>query len=90
MDDSDVRPDPEGEPTIYLMPDYEDEVEGWELLAACYDIIFEAELEGWHTVESRWPSNRTFAMFREWFDITLVSCIEDLCEGPIVDDEDDA
>jgi len=28
-------------------------------------------------------------MFRDWFQITLSSGIEDLCEGLIVDDEDD-
>ena len=64
-------------------------MEGWRLLAKGFDIIFEAELEGWYTLELAWPQQRTFAMFREWFQITLCSCIEDLCEGPIVDDEDE-
>ena len=90
LDDSGVLPDPDGEPAIYLIPDYDADAEAWELLSDCYDVIFEAELEGWHTVESDWPSGRTLAMFREWFEITLSSGVEDLCEGDIVDDEDDA
>lgn len=89
LDDSGILPDPNDEPTIYLIPNYDDDAEAWELLAECYDAIFEAELEGWHTIESDWPSNRTFAMFREWFDITLCSCVEDLCAGELLDDEDD-
>lgn len=89
LDDSGLIPDLDGEPTIYLLPEYHDDVEGWQFVSECFDIIFEAELEGWHTRESDWPANRTFAMFRDWFQVTLSSGIEDLCEGLIVDDEDD-
>ena len=90
LDDSGLLPDPNGEPTIYLLREYHDDVEGWAHLSECFDTIFDAELHGWHTLESEWPAKRTFAMFREWFQVSLGSCIEDLCQGPIVDDEDDA
>jgi hypothetical protein len=87
LDDSGILPDPNGEPSIYLLPEYDDDVEGWDILSQCFDIIFDAELEGWHTLESAWPVNRTFSMFREWFHITLGSTVDDLCEGPVLDDE---
>jgi len=71
---------------MYLMPEYDDDAEGRALLEHGYDAIFDAELEAWHTERSNWPKDRSFSMFLEWFDITLVSLIEDLCEGPIFDD----
>ena len=89
LDDSGLLPDPNAEPTIYLIPDYDDDDEAWDLLAKYYTEIFEAELWGWHTVESDWPTERTFALFREWLDITFCSCLEDLCTDQIVNDEDD-
>jgi len=88
LDDSEILPDSDGEPTIYLLPDYDTDEEGWALLTEGFEIIFEAELEGWHTDQTAWPAKRTYAMFCEWFQITLCSCLEDLCAGPIVDDED--
>jgi len=87
LDDSEILPDIEGEQTIYLIPDFDDDIEATEILAKCFDIIFEAELNGWHTDESAWPKNRTFAMFREWFDFKFHSVVEDLCDYDITDDE---
>ncbi len=52
-----------------------------------FDVLFEMQLDGWHTDESAWPRNRTFAMFREWFSIEFHSVVEDMCDYPIVDDE---
>ena len=45
---------------------------------------FDAELHAWRTRTSDWPANRTFEMFRDWFDVIFVSAISDLCEGPIL------
>ncbi len=89
LDDSGIVPDPDGEPSIYLLPEYDTDDEGWALLSKGFDVIFDAELDGWHTDSTAWPAKRTFAMFRRWFQITMCSCIDDLCEGPIIDDEDE-
>jgi hypothetical protein len=88
LDDSGVIPDPNDEQTVYLIPEFESDDEAWDILEDIYAEIFEHELEGWHTNESAWPSNRNFAMFKKWFDIELHSVIEDLCAFAITDDED--
>ena len=59
-----------------------------EVLAHGYEILFEEQLAGWHTDEAAWPSNRTFKMFREWFVIELHSLIIDLCDYPVLNDDD--
>jgi hypothetical protein len=88
LDDSGVVPDPEGEKTVYLIPEFESEEEAWEILEDVYAEVFERELDEWHTDESAWPQNRTFEVFKEWFDIELHSVVEDLCAYEIEDDED--
>lgn len=88
LDDSGVRPDSSSEPSMYLLPESHNEEHALELLADGYDSIFEAELFAWHTEPSGWPNARSFSMFREWFELTFVSLIVDLCEGPILDDEE--
>lgn len=88
LNDSDLVPDGEGERTIYLVPEYGDDDEAMEMLARTYDLIFEEELVGWHTVEADWPKNRTFEMFLDWFEVEFHSMVDDLCENPIEDDEE--
>ena len=86
LDDSDVLPSTEGEKTVYLLPEYDDDLEALEILSQCYDIIFETELDGWHTDEAAWPEQRTFAMFREWFAFEFHSVVDDLCDYEVVND----
>ena len=86
LDDSGILPSEKGEPSMYLMPEIDNESHAWELLEHAHDTIFECELEAWHRERDNWPQNRSFTMFRLWFDITFVSLIEDLCEGPIIND----
>lgn len=88
LDDSGMVPSPEDERTVYLIPGYDDDVEAMEILAKHFSIIFEAELEGWHTDESAWPKNRTFTMFRKWFSFEFHSVVEDLCGFEFVDEDD--
>ncbi len=87
LDDSDILPSTDGERTIYLVPEYEDDLEAMDVLTRCYDILFEAELFGWCTDETTWPKNRTLAMFRDWFLVEFHSVVEDLCSYEVVDDE---
>jgi hypothetical protein len=89
LDDSGILPDAAGEQTVYLIPDFEDDEEAREILEQIYPTIFENELYGWHTDDTAWPADRTFAMFRSWFTIELHSVVEDLCADEIVDDDDE-
>lgn len=72
---------------VYLLPEYADESEAWHTLERAYDMIFEAELDGWHTLQADWPKNRSFALFKKWFHIEISSMVQDLCADPMLDDE---
>ena len=87
LDDSNLTPSSEDEKTVYLLPEYYDDLEAQEMLSKSYDIIFEAELEGWCVLEDTWPKNRSFKKFREWFEVELHSLVDDLCGYAIEDDE---
>ena len=82
LDGTDLSPTLEDEPTIYLLPMFDNDSEALQLLLTSYDAIFKKELSSWHLSESDWPNNRSIGMFHEWFDVTFVSCVEDMCEEP--------
>ena len=54
-----------------------------ELLRDCAIAIFESELLGWSTDDSTWPAERTYEMFRQWFDIEINSMMIDLCHDRV-------
>lgn len=87
LDDSGIVPSSEGEQTVYLVPEFEDDIEAMEVLSEGYELLFEEQLAGWHTDESAWPSNRTFKMFREWFVIEQHSLVIDLCNYSFQNDD---
>jgi len=87
LDDSGLLPEVDGEQTAYLVPVFEDDAERRRVLKLVYDEVFERELLGWHTDESAWPQDRTFAMFQKWFKVELHSVVEDLCDLALHDDE---
>jgi hypothetical protein len=89
LDDSGLAPNREDEKTIYLIPPYGDAVEAMEIVAACFDLVFEMELEGWSLDESAWPDDRSFRKFRDWFDIEFHSVVEDLCDFQLIDHDDE-
>jgi hypothetical protein len=85
LDDAGVAPEVGGERTVYLIPSYDTQEEAWDILAEAWESIFDAELWDWHTDEAAWPPGRTFAMFKEWFDVEIHSVVEDLCGYELVD-----
>ncbi len=74
---------------VYLLPEYYDDKEALETLERAFDMIFEAELMGWHTKVEDWPQDRTFATFKKWFTVEKHSLVQDLCGDPMEDDEID-
>ena len=84
-------PYPVGEErTVYLLPSYAFVSEVEDVVEHYYDIIFENELENWMRDESTWPTNRTYALFRQWFDVEVDSVVLDLVAGePLLEDEDE-
>ncbi|MEP0548922.1 MAG: hypothetical protein ABJF88_18450 [Rhodothermales bacterium] len=87
LDDSGILPDPHDEVTIYLVPEYEDDLEADKVLKRVYAEVFERELFGWCTDESLWPKRRTLALFKAWFTVEMHSIVEDLSNAPLVDDD---
>ena len=66
------------EPTVYLLPEYEDPSSQHEVLEEFWPGLFEAMLEGWVTDEACWPKNRNLEMFSEWFEVQMSSIVHDL------------
>lgn len=88
LDDSGILPNVTGEQTVYLVPEWDDDNGQQRILKKVFAELFERELAGWHTDESRWPRVRNLREFRKWFHIEMHSLIEDLVAGGIHDDED--
>jgi len=68
---------------IYLIREMRntDEVLAW--VRTHFDELFVNELNDWYTGEDRWPQERTFELFAEWFDVEVHSMLLDLEEGPV-------
>ena len=67
--------------TVYLIEDDAESEE--EPLRRHWDWIFAENLHSWHTDPRLWPQNRTYAMFKEWFDVRIVDIVYDLAEGRV-------
>lgn len=76
-----VFEDLHSEPTVYLLPEYEEPTSQQEVLEEFWPVLFEAMLEGWVTDESHWPKTRTFEMFQRWFEVQMISLVQDLHRG---------
>lgn len=51
------------------------------------DVLFESELECWHSDEDLWPTDLDLTLFDEWFELECHTAIIDTVEEPIGDDE---
>ena len=66
------------EPHVVLLPEWMDTSSRDEVLQEFWPDIFASMLNGWLRDEAQWPQARTHAMFEEWFDVTVVSMVDDL------------
>jgi hypothetical protein len=74
------------EPAIYLLPEYESGKEAEIFLKQNFDRIFCSELWGWDLDEKNWPANRTYKMFKEWFDVKMQCLVYDIANQPLESD----
>lgn len=73
---------------IYLAPVAAHEQTLDEVLADCWEAIFEEELASWMEDESTWPPDRTRAMFDAWFSAELADAVIDLVpDEPLTEDD---
>ena len=75
------------EPTGYLLSEYELEEDREAVLEHFWDLVFEHELMAWSNEEKAWPRQRTFTMFRDWFEVELSSLVIDIVDAPLLTDE---
>ena len=71
------------DPVVYLLPVVEIEADSETHLRRFWRSIFLEELAAWHEDEAVWPRRLSYAMFREWFDIEILSLVTDLCSWPL-------
>ena len=73
--------------SVYLALDElaPDKVEDY--IKKVYQEIFEHELLSWHTHTADWPSDRTYSVFNEWFEVKYASGVIDICELPLYREE---
>ena len=69
---------------VFLIKDFEEDREQEEILRKHHKIIFEAELGGWCTDESMWPTKRDFKTFKQWFRVEFHSMVFDLQEDDYI------
>ena len=77
------------EPGLYLLPTYDDREEAIEQLAQGYEEIFCSELETWSSDPSTWPSQRSLALFQEWFAFQFFDLVSDQAQKPLTHHEVD-
>jgi len=68
----------EDDPSLYLLPTYDNEEEAEERLLDHYGLIFAAELDLWCHDRSRWPQPRSLELFEAWFSVRFFPLVEDL------------
>ncbi|HNU62771.1 MAG TPA: hypothetical protein PLX24_09605 [Bacteroidales bacterium] len=68
---------------VYLLPDFEEIEEAERWLEINFDLFFSDQLNNWYTAKKLWPKNRTFKMFKEWFDYSLHTMVWDILDDPI-------
>jgi hypothetical protein len=68
----------------YLLPDFEDDEEQATYIRFRAKKLFEHEFEAWCTDAGRWPSNRNYKAFTEWFRVEVSHMAYDLAPDPII------
>ena len=68
----------------YLLPDFEDDKEQASFIRFGAKKLFEHELEAWCTDSLKWPSDRKYKTFTEWFQVEVSHMVYDLVPDPIV------
>ncbi|AWL07962.1 hypothetical protein HME7025_00077 [Aquirufa nivalisilvae] len=63
----------------YIVDERETIPELKQWLESNYESIFSAKLLDWCPEVILWPQNRSFQMFAEWFDISYISTVMEVC-----------
>ncbi|MGC9398088.1 MAG: hypothetical protein ACP5HM_03010 [Anaerolineae bacterium] len=66
--------------TTYLLSEPLDRRQLGSFLQTHYSILFEHELRSWEPNEGKWPTDRSYESFRQWFDVELHSAVIDMLD----------
>ncbi|HSH82471.1 MAG TPA: hypothetical protein VLA19_28405 [Herpetosiphonaceae bacterium] len=70
--------------TAILIPDFDDPAEAEAFIATIAGDLFEMELDSWDRDPRTWPVNRSYAIFREWFDVEIHSIVLDASDDDLI------
>ncbi len=73
--------------TTVLIPDSYGELDFETYLKKIFKHVFEEQLESWMTDPDGWPPNRTYKMFKEWFNVLCSDMTWDYVDGNLEHDE---
>ena len=62
---------------VFLLPDFDEEIEMDEWLEHNYDRLFCHQMNSWYVDSSYWPKIRTFKIFKEWFTYSFHTMLWD-------------
>ena len=72
---------------VYLFEEFDHPDDTRSYFEDFKDEIFEAELMGWYTEPSLWPSDRTNEMFDRWFEVEFHCMVVDIETGRLKRDD---
>lgn len=75
------------DPVVYLIPDMEWPEATMDWVFENFDYFFKNQLAQYWTDEELWPTNRSVEMFKEWFDIEILSVLDNVVDEAIEEDE---
>jgi hypothetical protein len=72
---------------IFMIPDFDDLIDMEKWIEKRWHVFFDSMLFDWQTDEATWPKNRTYKMFRDWFEIKFHSLVWDMANEPLIVDD---
>jgi len=64
--------------TAFLLSDDYNELNYENFIEIEYAKIFDLELESWMASPKHWPKNRSYKLFKEWFEVRVADTVFDL------------
>ncbi|MAZ39564.1 MAG: VacJ [Legionellales bacterium] len=64
--------------TALLLPPFESPRQADAYIKGIYEGIFESELISWGVPKEEWPENRTYPLFKQWFNTEFHSVLFDI------------
>ncbi len=73
---------------VYLIPAYDETDKYEKFIRKHYAKIFEHELFSWYTDPKMWPKDRSWKVFKEWFDYEIHTMVLDMVPSKPIEYED--